>query len=96
MTAKLLWQQAAVPVAHFSEAAAQEIQMQIYVKDMTDTGSQCCGSGFNGVPLEPIRIRDPDPEGQKWHTKIKKDHKCSLLGAEGFACSLDVLMEAKG
>jgi hypothetical protein len=38
---------------------------------------------------------DPDPEGQKWPTKIKKSEEIqdvgSLLMAKGFSCSLDVL-----
>jgi hypothetical protein len=48
-----------------------------------------------------IRIRnpDPDPEGQKLTHKNKKKLRnfifwsagCSLLRAEGFSCSLDVL-----
>ncbi len=52
--------------------------------------------------LDPIRIRirnpntDPDPGVQKWPTKKKLIHffwsaGCSLLRAECFSCSLDVL-----
>ncbi len=38
---------------------------------------------------------DPDPEGQKWLTRLINfifcSAGCSLLRAEGFSCSLDVL-----
>ncbi len=50
---------------------------------------QCCGSGFG---------LDSDPREQKWATKIEKKNYfifwsagCSLLSAEGFSCSLDVI-----
>ncbi len=53
----------------------------------------------------PIRIRnlDLDSEGQNEPTKLKKFKKfhvlkcgCSLLRAEGFSCSLDVLYGGLG
>jgi hypothetical protein len=50
-------------------------------------------------PVDP----DPDPGGQKLPTKKKKLRKilflsagCSLLRAEGFSCSLDVLYGGLG
>jgi hypothetical protein len=45
---------------------------------------------------------NPDPGGQKWPTKIKKKFMfrssagCSLLRAERFFCSLDVLYGGPG
>ncbi len=49
---------------------------------------------YIGSAVDP----NPDPGGQKWPIKIEKDNKfhlcsagCSLLRAEGFSCSLDVL-----
>ncbi len=52
-----------------------------------------------------IRIRnpDPDPGGQKWPTKIEKVRNLmsssagySILKAESFSCSLDVLYGGLG
>jgi hypothetical protein len=50
------------------------------------------------------RIRNPDPGGQKWPTKTEKNLRnfifwsagCSLLRAEGFFCSLDILLGGLG
>jgi hypothetical protein len=61
--------------------------------------NQCCGSESALILVDWIRIRiDPDPGGQKCHTKIekvKKNHvlKCWMfsLGAEGFSCNVDAL-----
>ncbi len=50
-----------------------------------------------------IRIRDPDPRGQKWPTKVNKIRNfmswsagCALLRTEGFFFSLDVLSGGLG
>ncbi len=45
-----------------------------------------------------IRIRNPnpDPGGQKLPTNIEKKLEISVLRAEGFSCSLDVLYGGLG
>ncbi len=51
-----------------------------------------------------IRICDPNPGGQKWSTKFEKklinfilwSAGCSVLRAEGFSCSLDILYGGPG
>ncbi len=45
-----------------------------------------------------IRNPDPDPGGQKWPHKSRKNFKklhagCSLLRTEGFFCSLEILYQ---
>jgi hypothetical protein len=62
---------------------------------------QFCGSGLACIRIDFSRLDpDPGPGGQKLPTKIEKNSEiscfflsagCSLLGAEGFSCSLDVL-----
>ncbi len=54
-------------------------------------------------PWIRIRIRNPDPRGQKLPTKIETvnkfhffKHWCSLLRTKGFSCSLDVLYGGLG
>ncbi len=60
------------------------------------------GSGFNQVRIR-IWNPDPDPGGQIWPTIIGKiknfmfwSAECSLLRAEGFFCSFDVLYGGLG
>jgi hypothetical protein len=70
--------------------------------------NQGCGSGCGLDPdsigsVNPGRIRNPDPGGQKWPTKVEKYLKVHVLKcwmaslwAEGFFCNLDILYGGLG
>ncbi len=78
--------------------------LDLYQKDLDDFISYAVFRIRDPDSIRSVNpYPDPDPEGQKWPTKTKKIKKfmfwsagCSLLRAEGFYCSLDVLYGGLG